>query len=239
MTNKEFKHLFMEAVDAKSWEMYFAQCASDPAFAQVPDEIYEEYVENALQNIWTAANISIKEMVATSGLSMTDFADRFLIPVRTLQDWIAKGNQPTYVTVAYAELCGIVQIDRACFPHRKVNRPIDCTSLYKPYNVYLGATASKGNYKTIFGRTLQEAAEQNKYDLVWINKPECDKILRIDGVETEWDSGIFGGNGGAQIKYYCFCSNQYTKESPKYQEYRRVYTVWVKLTYEEWSDDNK
>ncbi len=42
--------------------------------------------------------MTIKEIVASTGLSQRAFAERFHVPLRTLEDWLAgKRNPPEYV----------------------------------------------------------------------------------------------------------------------------------------------
>lgn len=119
MTNKEFKHLFMDAMEADDWETYFAECCTNIAFESFvgTDEAYCDYVTDVLRNIWEASHLNIQKIVDRSGLSIASFAERFVIPYRTLQDWYAKRyTPPKYIVLMLAELCGLVTLDREPLP---------------------------------------------------------------------------------------------------------------------------
>lgn len=61
-----------------------------------------------LRHIWRYAHITVHEIVQHTGLSQTDFAARFAIPLRTLQRWIAGDRDcPPYVRLMLAKLCGL------------------------------------------------------------------------------------------------------------------------------------
>lgn len=112
MTNKEFKRLFMDAAEAESWEAYFAEHSGDAAGTDV------------LENIWKASHLTFKKVLDASGLSQAAFADRFLIPYRTVQDWYArKSKPPVYIVAMLAELCGLVTLDRGPLPVRDMDAP--------------------------------------------------------------------------------------------------------------------
>ena len=57
-----------------------------------------------LSNIWELAHLSMRELVARTGLSQTAFAKRAGIPRRTVQDWCGEKRAcPTYVRFLLAE----------------------------------------------------------------------------------------------------------------------------------------
>lgn len=57
-----------------------------------------------LSRIWDVAHLSMREMVACTGLSQTAFAKQVGIPLRTVQDWCGEKRAcPTYVRFLLAE----------------------------------------------------------------------------------------------------------------------------------------
>lgn len=117
MTNKEFKRLFMDATEAESWEAYFAEHSGDAALEGAAGT-------DVLENIWKASHLTFKKVLDASGLSQAAFADHFLIPYRTVQDWYArKSKPPVYIVAMLAELCGLVALDRGALPVRDEDAP--------------------------------------------------------------------------------------------------------------------
>ena len=94
MTDKQFYHAFREA-----------QQYSDPdAFASEDLPALAE----ELRHIWRYAHITVREIVQHSGLSQTDFAARFAVPLRTLQRWVSGDRDcPPYVRLLLAKQCGL------------------------------------------------------------------------------------------------------------------------------------
>lgn len=57
-----------------------------------------------LSNIWELAHLSMRELVASTGLSQTAFAKQAGVPRRTVQDWCGEKRAcPTYVRFLLAE----------------------------------------------------------------------------------------------------------------------------------------
>lgn len=57
-----------------------------------------------LEKIWTAAHMSIKDMVKAVGLSKTAFAKEVGIPFRTIQNWsLEERTPPAYIRFLLAE----------------------------------------------------------------------------------------------------------------------------------------
>ena len=94
MTDKQFYHAFREA-----------QQYSDPdAYASEDLQALAE----ELRHIWRYAHITVREIVQHSGLSQTDFAARFAVPLRTLQRWVSGDRDcPPYVRLLLAKQCGL------------------------------------------------------------------------------------------------------------------------------------
>lgn len=57
-----------------------------------------------LSNIWELAHLSMRELVARTGLSQTTFAKQAGVPLRTVQDWCGEKRAcPAYVRFLLAE----------------------------------------------------------------------------------------------------------------------------------------
>ena len=57
-----------------------------------------------LSAIWDVAHLSMRELVARTGLSQTAFAKQVGVPLRTVQDWCGEKRAcPTYVSFLLAE----------------------------------------------------------------------------------------------------------------------------------------
>lgn len=57
-----------------------------------------------MSRIWELAHLSMREMVACTGLSQTAFAKKVGIPLRTVQDWCGEKRAcPTYVRFLLSE----------------------------------------------------------------------------------------------------------------------------------------
>lgn len=57
-----------------------------------------------LSTVWDVAHLSMRELVARTGLSQTAFAKQAGVPLRTVQDWCGEKRAcPTYVRFLLAE----------------------------------------------------------------------------------------------------------------------------------------
>lgn len=62
-----------------------------------------------LSSIWDVAHLSMRELVASTGLSQTAFAKQAGVPLRTVQDWCGdKRACPAYVRFLLAEHFGLL-----------------------------------------------------------------------------------------------------------------------------------
>lgn len=92
--------------------------ASDPAASRevfldnitlsVPDDadwcVDLDAEKTRLSTIWDVAHLSMRELVARTGLSQTAFAKQVGVPLRTVQDWCGEKRAcPTYVRFLLAE----------------------------------------------------------------------------------------------------------------------------------------
>lgn len=62
-----------------------------------------------LSTIWDVAHLSMRELVARTGLSQTAFVKQAGVPRRTVQDWCGEKRAcPTYVRFLLAEHFGLL-----------------------------------------------------------------------------------------------------------------------------------
>ena len=107
MDNKFFDALWRAAAETSDREEYVSEWAlssiwGDPDGADIPEERIK-----ALGDLWDTANASIRDIRAHTGLKRTDFAVRYLIPYRTIENWERGDSQcPDYVRLLLAQATG-------------------------------------------------------------------------------------------------------------------------------------
>lgn len=106
MTDKQFYAAFRTAQQYSDPDAF----ASDVALDIFPDVATEDLPDLAeeLRHVWRYAHITVREIVQHTGLSQTDFAYRFAIPLRSVQNWISGSRDcPPYTRLMLARLCGL------------------------------------------------------------------------------------------------------------------------------------
>ena len=64
-----------------------------------------------ISNLWRALNMTPADIVQYSGLKMSEFSARYVIPYRTLQAWCDGTNPcPIYIRIMLCELLGILSM---------------------------------------------------------------------------------------------------------------------------------
>ncbi len=107
MTSKQFYVAFCEAQNYSDPDAFASDVALSGAFAVAPEDQLPALAED-LRHVWRYAHITVREIVQHTGLSQTDFAARFAVPLRTLQRWIAGDRDcPPYVRLLLAKQCGL------------------------------------------------------------------------------------------------------------------------------------
>ena len=65
-----------------------------------------------ISKLWRALSMEMKDVVAYSGMKMSEFSDRFVIPYRTLQDWCNGTNPcPVYTKLMLCEILGLISVE--------------------------------------------------------------------------------------------------------------------------------
>lgn len=111
MTDKQYTICVSEAQNYTDREAYISELSLSSMWGDGPeDDIPTARIEQ-LGSIYDAVHRSIKQIAADAGLTQRKLADRFCIPVRTIEDWCAgKRTPPDYVRLMMQELLG--QISR-------------------------------------------------------------------------------------------------------------------------------
>ena len=96
--------LFTMAADPEMSRMLFLNNVTMTVPDDASDCVDLDAEKEKLSSIWDLAHLSMRELVARTGLSQTAFAKRTGIPLRTVQDWCCEKRAcPTYVRFLLAE----------------------------------------------------------------------------------------------------------------------------------------
>ena len=107
MTDKQFYHAFREAFAYSDPDAFASDVALSDIFPSVEDDDLPALVDE-LHHVWRYAHITVREIVQHTGLTQANFAQRFVIPLRTLESWIGGTNAcPPYTRLMLAKLCGL------------------------------------------------------------------------------------------------------------------------------------
>lgn len=108
MTYKKYYDLVRDAMECESAEQFIGEVGC-PEWA--PEDA-NQFVAD-LTNIWEVAHMSIKDMRAAVGMTQVKFAERFAIPLRTIENWETRGGRAEYDRLMMADLLGLVTVTRA------------------------------------------------------------------------------------------------------------------------------
>lgn len=106
MTDKLFKKLWNDALGQENKELYQSEYGYPDWFGEISQ--YPSEVMDILGKIHDVAHMSMREIIKTAGLSQTSFADKFCVPLRTVQSWcIGERKCPDYFRLAVCRQLGI------------------------------------------------------------------------------------------------------------------------------------
>lgn len=115
MTYANYYQIMHEAAAYTDKELFVAEWSTSSVFDADSDGDAPDYdgVLTDLDNIWTVSHMSVKEMAEAAGLTQSDLARRFNIPLRTLRGW-SNGTReaPPYIKLMMADLLGLVTVRR-------------------------------------------------------------------------------------------------------------------------------
>lgn len=108
MTDHQFSILWGEASTSPDRAVFVADAAVSAIWGDAEDTPISADRLRELDALWTAAHMSIKDMRQALGLSRPAFSARFLVPVRTLENWESGANKcPEYVRLALLQAAGL------------------------------------------------------------------------------------------------------------------------------------
>lgn len=107
MTDKQFYQAFREAFAYSDPDAFASDVALSSIFPTVKDDDLPVLAED-LRHVWRYAHITVREIVQHTGLTQSNFAQRFAIPLRTLESWLGGTSAcPPYTRLMLAKLCGL------------------------------------------------------------------------------------------------------------------------------------
>lgn len=109
MTDKLFNKLWLDALAQPDKELYVAEYGYPEWFDDIGDDIAD--IVKVLGNIHDVAHMSVKDMVARSGMSQAKFALKFCIPLRTIESWCLQERKCSdYIRLMMARNLGILEV---------------------------------------------------------------------------------------------------------------------------------
>ena len=114
MNNKTFYILFGEALAASDRDTYIGEWATSSLFDPDPDAPAPDYdaIVAQLCNIWDVAHMSVAQIRSTTGMTQAQFAERFCLKRRTLEDWESRSKCPDHIRLMMAEILGLLTVER-------------------------------------------------------------------------------------------------------------------------------
>lgn len=108
MTNSEIYLCTTEALDYADRDAYISDMALSSVWGDEPDaEIPADRIEQ-LGHIWDRTHRTFAEIREASGMTYRELAQRFCIPVRTMEDWSAgRRTPPLYTLLMMQEILGL------------------------------------------------------------------------------------------------------------------------------------
>lgn len=111
MSNKDFYTLWGAALNKTDRDIFVAEWATSTIWGE-PDTLEDDdliHIADYCGKLWDAAHMTIREIKETTHMTQAEFAERFCIPKRTVEDWcrgVAKCAD--HVRLMIMEALGIV-----------------------------------------------------------------------------------------------------------------------------------
>lgn len=111
MTYKTYSE-FVRSADEHPLELFRARWLLLPDCESITgwDPADLDHGTELLQKIYSTVNRPIADIRAACGLTQQAFADRFTIPLRTVQNWEARACCPVYVRVLIQQALGLADL---------------------------------------------------------------------------------------------------------------------------------
>lgn len=109
MTDKLFYKLWQDALVQPDKEIYIGEYGYPEWFDDISSDASE--VVRILGSIHQIAHMSVRDLIATSGLTQSAFACRYCIPLRTVENW-ATGERKCadYIRLMFAKDLNLLKI---------------------------------------------------------------------------------------------------------------------------------
>ena len=107
MTDKQFYTLFGEALNTPDRDAFSADRAHSSIFREADTDSLDLSILRG--KVWDLAHLSVAEIRARWGLTQAEFAVRYCIPFRTVQNWEYRGGCPAYVRLMLVRLSGMAE----------------------------------------------------------------------------------------------------------------------------------
>lgn len=109
--NKNFYLLWGDALQSDNRDRYVSEWSTSSIWG-LPEELSDDDLLGAadkLGQIWDIAHMSVKGICQAAGLTQAALAQRFCIPLRTVEDWSRGARKcPDYIRLMMAEALGII-----------------------------------------------------------------------------------------------------------------------------------
>lgn len=107
MTDKQFCAAFHAAQQYSDPDAFASDVALSDIFPDAEDDDLSALTEE-LRHVWRYAHITVREIVQHTGLTQAKFAQRFVIPLRTIENWCTGASEcPSYTRLLLAKQCGL------------------------------------------------------------------------------------------------------------------------------------
>ena len=135
MTDRDFSTIWADAQAAADPEAFASDWVTSSAFIdpEEPEQEIDTGLFRQLQTLWGVAHWPFRELLQRMELSQTGCAQRFCIPLRTVQDWAAeKRTPPAYVRLMMAEAVGLInrKLERSVKMYYFINDGVDPSEVY-------------------------------------------------------------------------------------------------------------
>lgn len=108
MTDKLFFRLWQDALEQPDQDLFIGSYGYPDWFDEISTDGAE--IVGILENIHHAAHMTVRDIIMSAGLTQHAFADKFCIPLRTVENW-ATGTRkcPDYLRLSLCRQLDILK----------------------------------------------------------------------------------------------------------------------------------
>ena len=107
MNDKQFYALWGEALNYADRDGFISDAALSSIWGDAEDAQISADRLRELGRLWDAANMPVRRIRVHLGLTQAEFAQRYLIPMRTLQRWEKDGTCPDCTRLLLLQVTGL------------------------------------------------------------------------------------------------------------------------------------